>query len=151
MKKSVSIVGAGALGKALAYSLIQVEDCDVKLYGRRGLVHEPFHVIDQHHLKRVEPSTSDSMASDLYFFTVKAYDLLSALDFWLPHIPPSSPLIFLSNGYIEPLLSPIRVRFPHHSLIKGLATRGAKFLPTGDLQLSDQGQISWGGGTSVGV
>ncbi len=144
MNISVTIIGAGALGKALAYSLSQMKACDVRLYSRTGFVHEPFEIIDHGLPKSVQLKDGGHSETHVYFFTPKAYDLSHALEEWLPRIKSSARVVLLSNGYIEPLLLPLRKRYPQQELTKGVVTRGARFLPTGHLQLSDQGQISWG-------
>ncbi|RZA23204.1 MAG: hypothetical protein EOP10_13405 [Proteobacteria bacterium] len=140
----ITLIGAGALGKALSYSLTQVTGYDVRLHARSGFIQEPFDVLDHGVSKTVQVKGDASGDSPIYIFTTKAYDLSSALEEWLPRIPTTARIVLLSNGYIEPLLFPLRKKFPNHRLTKGVVTRGARFLPTGQLQLSDQGHISWG-------
>lgn len=144
MNQNAVIIGAGALGKGLAYGLRKAGLGPVVLHGRQGPVRESFTVLDQNVLHDV--LLSDSLTIDMaqYFFTTKAYDLSSALRDWLPRISLGSRIVILCNGYIEPLLTDIRVDFPQHILSKGIVTRGAKFLATGVLELSEQGHISWG-------
>ena len=144
MNQDAVIIGAGALGKAIAYGFRQAALGQVVLYGRRGPVTEGYSVLDRKKLHTLFLPVSLANEASQYFFTTKAYDLPSALRDWMPRISSGSRIVILCNGYIEPLLTDIRVEFPHHVLRKGIVTRGAKFLTTGVLELSEQGHISWG-------
>jgi ketopantoate reductase len=144
MKIRAAIIGSGALGRALAYSLDQVHDCHVQLYARSGPVHDPYDVIDKGQTITVRLRPLPRAKAHIYFFTLKAYDLLPALRHWLPNIDRSARIVLLCNGYLEPLLTSVRKAFPLHDLTKGVVTRGAKFVRTGALALTDKGRISWG-------
>lgn len=138
------MIGAGALGKALAYGLQQAALGGVGLYKRSGPLTDSYPVLDQAVLHEVKLDPVEPSAAVQYFFAVKTYDLVAALKEWLPRIPSSARIVLLCNGYIEGLLTNVRSEFPKHVLHKGVVTRGAKFLPNGTLELSEEGQICWG-------
>lgn len=144
MNRNAVVIGAGALGKALAYGLHQAALGRVGLYGRSGPVTRSFSIRDRQIIHEVLLPSDQNFEASQYFFATKAYALPAALRDWLPRIAPASRIVILCNGYIEPLLVGIRSDFPRHVLNKGVVTRGAKFLPTGVLELSEQGHISWG-------
>lgn len=145
---SVAIVGAGAVGQMLAFFLRAAGVTHVVCYGRKGPV-----LINGRVLFQDQSSTliTDLPAQphQLWLFATKAYDLVPALEQWLPKIPSDTPLTLLSNGFIEPELSGIRAQYPQHELRKGVVSRGARFLADGTLALGPKGEIRWGGARPV--
>lgn len=145
---SVAIIGAGAVGQMLAYFLRSVGVPRVVCYGRQGPVALSRRVL---FLDQTTTLSSDLTAPphQLWLFATKAYDLVPALEQWLPKISVETPLSILSNGFIEPELSGIRARFPRHELRKGVVSRGVRILADGTLALSPKGEIRWGGPNGV--
>lgn len=140
---SVAIVGAGAVGQMLAFFLRAAGVPQIVCYGRKGPVALAGRVLFQ---DQTTPLVSDSPGPEpqLWLFATKAYDLVPALEQWLPRISVTTALTILSNGFIEPALAGIRQRFPQHELRKGVVSRGARILPDGTLALSPKGEVRWG-------
>lgn len=141
MTGSIGIVGAGAVGKGLAHALFKTPGISVSLFARSGLYTAPFAVEENGSLFQHQGQATAPKRFDLLFFTMKSYDLESALATWLK--VPAEKYILLGNGYLEPILQPFRSLFPEASFVKGVVTRGAKFEDE-VLKLSDGGRFSWG-------
>lgn len=142
MLSSVAIVGAGAVGLALAHDFFKTGSIDVDLFGRNGPYTGPLAVEDLGQSFLWETAASKAKAYQAIFFTVKSYDLKSALDDWLN--TPADQYFLLGNGYLEPIIAPYRRKFPNKNFVKGVVTRGARFNEQGVLILSDGGAIKWG-------
>lgn len=145
---SVAIVGAGAVGQMLAFFMRSVGVSNVVCYGRHGPVALSGRVLF-HDQSTTLGSDLTAPSHQLWLFATKAYDLVPALEQWLPKVEGTTPLSILSNGFIEPELSGIRSRFPQHELRKGVVSRGARMLADGTLALSPKGEIRWGGANGV--
>ncbi|MBC7661851.1 MAG: ketopantoate reductase family protein [Chitinophagaceae bacterium] len=141
---AVAIVGSGAVGQMLAYFLKKANITTVLCYGKGGVRSVVSKVKLRNAVEHFE-TESDGPLPQLWFFTVKAYDLKAALDQWLLHIPRTAKIVILSNGYIEDEVAPFRKVFPASNIRKGVVSRGAKFAEDGSLEISSKGSVIWGG------
>lgn len=137
----VGIVGPGAVGQMIAFYLQKLGP--VQIWGRSGLqeLRAAVHVGGRTENLFIPKKP---MQSSLWIFATKAYDLESALLGMLPQIKAGSVIVLLANGYIEPIIAPLRARYPNFIWRKGLVLRGCRFLDDGSLALSDRGDVIWG-------
>ncbi len=141
---SVAIIGNGAIGQMLAFSLASAGHNPL-LYGRGGPIALTQTVLvngQRHNLSLAGSSSHETPR--LWLFATKAYDLVPALLQWRKAIPPASTLVLLCNGYVEPELSRERRGSEGFELMKGIVTRGARFNDDGSLVLSAKGEVRWG-------
>lgn len=140
---SVGILGPGAVGHMLAFFLNQMEGLRVVMRGRHGPLPAAQPVLFQEvpHTLRL---SSEETQPRLWFACLKAHSLTQGLRPLLQEAAPGAQIIVLSNGYIEPLLLPLRREFPSMILRKGLVTRGIKSGPDGSYVIGPKGQVIWG-------
>ncbi|WP_141734806.1 ketopantoate reductase family protein [Oligoflexus tunisiensis] len=141
--ETIGILGPGAVGHMLAFFFNQMEGIDVQLRGRHGLLPtaQPVHFQETVHTPRL--SCSD-VQPRLWFACLKAHALDAGLRTLLQDAAAGTQVIILSNGYIEPLLTPIRRDFHQTILRKGLVSRGIKSAEDGGYVIGPRGQVIWG-------
>lgn len=142
-ENGVGILGPGAVGHMLAFFLNQVQGLKVQMRGRSGLLAAGQAVIFQNGPEILRLSTEDP-APRLWFACLKAHALVDGLRALLQDLAAGSQVIILSNGYIEPLLLPLRRESPNIFLRKGLVTRGIKRDGAGAYVIGPKGQVIWG-------
>jgi ketopantoate reductase len=139
----LGILGPGAVGHMLAFFLNQVEGLRVQMRGRHGLLAAAHTVIFQdnpHHLRL----SHEDPPPRLWFACLKAHALTEGLRSLMQASAAGTQIIILSNGYIEPILMPLRREHPNIILRKGLVTRGIKAGPDGSYVIGPKGQVIWG-------
>ncbi len=138
----VGILGPGAVGHMLAYFFHQLPSVAVQMRGRSGLLPEtrPVHFQNQ---AQVIPLQQSYPLARLWFCSLKTYALVDGLRDLMRDLTAPAQIIVLSNGYIEPLLQPLRREFPAISLRKGLVVRGVKPFEDG-YEVGPKGQVIWG-------
>ncbi len=139
----VGILGSGAVGHMLAFFFNQIEGLQVVMRGRHGTLRKAQTVMFEeapHTLCLAE----DDAQPRLWFACLKAHALTQGLRPLLQNATAGTQVIVLSNGYIEPLLLPLRREFPAAILRKGLVTRGIKAGPDGSYVIGPKGQVIWG-------
>lgn len=139
----IGILGPGAVGHMLAFFFNQLDGVRVQMRGRHGLVSAAQSVLFQSASYRVRLS-SEGSPPRLWFACLKAHALNEGLRPLMQESPPGTQVIILSNGYIEPILIPLRREFPNIILRKGLVTRGIRTGPAGSYVIGAKGQVIWG-------
>jgi ketopantoate reductase len=127
----------------LAFFLNQLQDLHVLMRGRHGPLPAAQTVYDQDGPHSLRLSTQGPPPR-LWFACLKAHALDEGLRPLLQEAVAGTQIIILSNGYIEPLLQPLRREFGHIILRKGLVTRGIKAHPSGGYEIGPRGQVIWG-------
>jgi ketopantoate reductase len=139
----IGILGSGAVGHMLAFFLNQLQDVTVIMRGRHGPLPAAQTVFFQDAPHALRLSTEGPQPR-LWFACLKAHALSEGLRPLLQEAAVGTQIIILSNGYIEPLLQPLRREFGHIILRKGLVTRGIKVHPSGAYVIGPKGQVIWG-------
>lgn len=139
----IGILGPGAVGHMLAFFFNRMEDIRVQLRGRHGPLSaaQPVFFQDLTHDLRL---SVEEPAPQLWFACLKAHALTDGLRPLLQEATAGAQIIILSNGYIEPILLPLRREYPSIILRKGLVTRGIKVGPAGSYVIGPNGQVIWG-------
>jgi ketopantoate reductase len=127
----------------LAFFLNQMEGISVQMRGRQGpqLTAQPLFFQKVAHRLQL---TATGPQPKLWFACLKAHALSEGLRSLMQELTAGTQIIILSNGYIEPILPPLRHDYPAIILGKGLVTRGVKSLAEGGYELGSQGQVIWG-------
>jgi ketopantoate reductase len=139
----VGILGPGAVGHMLAFFLNQLQGLTVQMRGRHGLLSTGQAVIFQNGPELLRLSI-EGPAPRLWFACLKAHALVDGVRALMQDLAAGSQIIILSNGYIEPLLLPLRRENPNIFLRKGLMTRGIKRDGAGAYVIGPKGQVIWG-------
>ncbi|HYX38768.1 MAG TPA: ketopantoate reductase C-terminal domain-containing protein [Oligoflexus sp.] len=140
---SLGILGSGAVGHMLAFCFNQMNGIDVHMRGRHGLVPVAQPVV-LNQVQHTPTLTTQGPAPRIWFACLKAHALSEGLRGLMQDVTAGTQIIVLSNGYIEPILMPLRRDFPNVILRKGLVTRGVKALPEGGYVIGPKGQVIWG-------
>jgi ketopantoate reductase len=138
----VGILGPGAVGHMLAFFLNHMQDLKVQMRGRSGLLSSGQAVVFQNGPETLRLSTEGPVPR-LWFACLKAHALVDGLRALMQDLSAGSQIIILSNGYIEPLLLPLRRESPNIFLRKGLVTRGIK-RDGAAYRIGPKGQVIWG-------
>ncbi len=139
----IGILGAGAVGHMLAYLLQEFTSYDVQILGREGPRPLKSQIVwGERALDLDIPLRSG--ACQLLLVALKSYDIKAALREQLPHLAPGTPLVILSNGYIEPEIAELREPFAHLIWRKGIVTKGIKVDAEGRYRMGMQGEVIWG-------
>ncbi len=143
VETSVGILGPGAVGHMLAFFFNQVEGLQVVMRGRKGPLQTAQTVVFQESPQTLRLADENAQPR-LWFACLKAHALTQGLRPLLENAKAGTQIIILSNGYIEPLLLPLRREFPATILKKGLVTRGIKAGPDDSYIIGPKGQVIWG-------
>lgn len=106
-KPKIAIIGSGAIGSVLALSM--ANSFQVYFVGRDGPI--AHHVEAQVGMGKVEShfflkaTLAELKECHLVLVAVKAYDLEEALDKNLSLVSDKAVVVFLSNGFIEPIIN----------------------------------------------
>lgn len=97
--KHVAIIGNGAIGNVLAYQLQQAGySFDVVLRKHTSLTLTVANNHQQQSLKIHSIAPSKLRVADVVIFPLKAYQLIDAVNMYLPFISTNTPIILLNNG-----------------------------------------------------
>jgi 2-dehydropantoate 2-reductase len=148
-KHRIGIWGAGAVGHMLAYLLSHYCQVRLQMVGRQGpqsLASELFwgDLSAQLNIPKIDP-----LEPELVLVALKAYDLYEALAKHLPTLQPGTVVVLLSNGYIEPVIAPLRNQYPDLIWRKGIVTKGIKLDGQGRFRMGPEGHVIWGGKTAA--
>ncbi len=153
----IQIVGSGAVGHYLAYRM-QAHDIPFKLINRQGrAINSQFagfdgstmalsssHGKDTSKISRPHAQESND-GFEIVFFTIKAFDLQTAVQQKLRTLEQPAVLICLCNGAVEFTLQKLAVSNPQHIWRIGLCTVG---ISRNDSQIfqqkSQSGIVHWG-------
>jgi len=140
---SIGILGPGAVGHMLAFFLNHMEGVRVQMRGRQGpqLTAQP--LVFQKIVHQLQLTTEGPLPA-FWFACLKAHALSEGLRTLMQEAKAGTQIIVLSNGYIEPILLPLRRDYPAVTLRKGLVTRGVKSLAEGGYEIGPKGQVIWG-------
>ncbi|HET9238920.1 MAG TPA: ketopantoate reductase C-terminal domain-containing protein [Oligoflexus sp.] len=140
----VGILGPGAVGHMLAFFLNQVHGLQVQMRGRSGLLSAGQPIVFQNGPEAALRLSTEGPPPRLWFACLKAHALVDGLRAWMQDQAAGTQIIILSNGYIEPLLIPLRRESPNILFRKGLVTRGIKRDASGAYVIGPKGQVIWG-------
>jgi ketopantoate reductase len=139
----IGILGPGAVGHMLAFFFNQMDGVRVQMRGRQGPLPAAQFVLFQNASYQLRLST-EGPPPRLWFACLKAHALSEGLLPLMQESPAGTQIIILSNGYIEPILMPLRREYPNIILRKGLVTRGIRTGPAGSYVIGAKGQVIWG-------
>ncbi|MBN1195858.1 MAG: ketopantoate reductase family protein [Candidatus Aminicenantes bacterium] len=146
-KRSIVIVGAGAVGSALAMAFSHRADLDVIAIGRKSHVErireaglQVTGIRDETVFFSAQEGFPKSLSRALVIVAVKAYDLETTLESLRPALDASSVILLIQNGFgirelAEKTLSGV---VPMHHIVVGIVGMGVTFQGPGHIQF-------WGG------
>jgi len=146
-KRTIVIVGAGAVGSALAMAFSHRADLDVTAIGRKAHVKRirkaglrVSGIRDETVFFSARENLPESLSHALVIVAVKAYDLKATLETLQPALDSSSVLLLIQNGYgiREMAVKMLEGTVPLQHIIVGIVGMGVTFQAPGQIQF-------WGG------